>query len=43
MSDRESLDTDLAIMVISAPVWICGFIGLVVLGWWGDRKQGRES
>jgi hypothetical protein len=40
MADR-SLDTDLAIMIVTAPIWIAGFTALVVLGWWNDRKAAR--
>lgn len=40
MADR-SLDSDLAIMVVTAPIWIAGFAALVVAGWWNDRKAGR--
>lgn len=37
MSERELLDADLAILVVTAPIWIAGFVGLVVVGWWKDR------
>ena len=37
MADH-SLDTDLAIMIVTAPIWLTGFVFLVVAGWWNDRK-----
>lgn len=42
MADRD-LDTDLAIMLISAPIWIAGFAWLVVAGWWNDRGNATRS
>ena len=41
MAER-SLDTDLAIMIVTAPIWIVGFAALIVLGWWNDRTV-RET
>jgi len=41
MADRDLLDADLAIMLITAPVWIVGFAALVVAGWRNDRKAAR--
>ena len=35
---NDSLDTDVAWMILTAPLWICGFAVLVVAGWWNDRK-----
>jgi hypothetical protein len=28
----------MAIMLVTAPVWISCFVGLIVAGWWNDRK-----
>lgn len=41
MSDRAALDRDLAIIIVTAPIWIAGFAALVVAGWWNDRKAAR--
>lgn len=38
-SNNELLDTDLAIMLVTAPIWITVFVGLVVVGWYGDKKK----
>jgi hypothetical protein len=38
MADR-TLDTDVAIMLISAPIWIAGFAMLIVAGWLNDRRS----
>ena len=38
MADRDLLDADLAIMIVTAPIWIAGFAALVVVGWWNDRR-----
>jgi hypothetical protein len=40
MADR-AIDRDLAIMLISAPIWIAGFAALIVAGWWNDRRSCR--
>ncbi len=38
MTDREALDVDLAIMIVTSPIWIAGFAYLIVAGWWNDRE-----
>ena len=40
---NETLDTDLAIMIISSPVWMLGFIYLIVAGWLSDKFKGEVS
>jgi hypothetical protein len=38
---RDVVDTDLAIMIVTAPIWIAGFTALVIAGWWNDRRAAR--
>lgn len=41
MTDQRLLDKDTAILIITAPFYICAFIGLAVAGamtdWWETR------
>ena len=41
MTDSERLDLDLAILIVTSPVWVSGFVGLFVAGalmdWWRCR------
>lgn len=43
MSDNDAVDLDLAIMLITAPVWITGFIVLIVAGWRNDRAEEAST
>ena len=36
LSTSELLDQDLAIMIVTAPFWIAGFLALIVAGAWND-------
>jgi hypothetical protein len=36
-SDSKLLDTDLAIMIVTAPIWIIYFAALIVAGAWNDH------
>ncbi|HTJ17794.1 MAG TPA: hypothetical protein VL494_13535 [Steroidobacteraceae bacterium] len=38
LTPTELLDADLAILLVTAPIWIAGFVGLAVAGWWNDRR-----
>lgn len=41
LTTNELLDIDVAILVFGAPIWIAGFLLLIVAGAWNDWRGGR--
>lgn len=41
LTPNELLDIDLAILVVTAPIWIAGFAWLVVAGFWNDWRARK--
>lgn len=39
--DNRSIDTDVAILIVTAPLWITGFCALIAWGFWNDWRAGR--
>lgn len=39
LTANELIDADLAILLVTAPIWIAGFVGLVVAGAWNDWRE----
>jgi hypothetical protein len=43
LTANELLDADLAVLVVTAPVWITGFLALVVVGAFNDWRARAKG
>ncbi len=39
---NDSTDTDLAILIVTAPLWLFGFLALAAAGWVTDLLEAKR-
>jgi hypothetical protein len=42
-ASQRSLDTDLAIIIVTAPIWLTTLAALALAGWWAGRERRQRG
>jgi hypothetical protein len=42
-TSQRPLDSDLAIIIVTAPIWLTAFAALALAGWWAGRERRRRG